>query len=914
MNHLGHMSQFERVIMAGSEWNWTADHWVALKLCSGFAYLLEKGRINEIPRNSVLLSPPHTVISILASKVGPATLCGVVIRVDALSGCLTLMERQYLERPSAQQLPPSLLVAESHPLAVRLAEIEKHGKTASLPNRFAFLLAFAELLFPRASGWDLPEPPNEDAKARLRQFMTEMPDSELANFNLGELARHLHCCERHASRLFREVWGHSFRSYILKLRLEKACQLLLQGNPKIIDVALESGHGSLSVFNYLFKKRFKMTPTEWRSRNLQRGRRSTKNRMPQVLPAVLLACLGALGVHRTGALEPVSSDPGRSARTNAPPQPATNSATTVHLEVRRYEISGNTLLTESRINDVLAPYTGPAVDFETVRRAKAALQSEYVERGYLTVAVSVPAQQVTNGIIQFDVVEGRLAEVNVVKNRYFSSNNVMRALPGLHTNRVLNGKLFQAELDRANKNPDRQIYPEVRAGPEPGTSALTLEVKDRLPLHARVELNNYNTPGTPELRVNSNIAYNNLWQLEHALGLQYGFSPELMKEGSIPGIPLSPFDSPVVSYYSAFYRAPLGPPASVESSVEKDPTHFGFNEVTRQFVAPPSFGRPELNVYGTRSTSDTVSEGERTKVVDTALMLIENQKTTRSASDDYTAGLRTEVPLPMLYRLQSSFSVGLDYKNHYALSLPTNWFYVTTIITNELGRPVVKQDTTGIPGDESQQSLDYIPFFLGWNGSLSDPLGQTRGGLSGVFCPGGPFSDPDSFRKNISPHANGQFLVGRLRLSRSQPLFKEWTLVCTAEGQLANQPLVSLEQFGIGGVGSVRGYNEGELYGDNGWSTQIELQSPTVWANINLGSRSANVGLGASIFTDYGHIYLIDPQGRPPDSALWGTGIGGNLLVGSHMEIRASIGWPLLDSVLHSVGQARATFAVSAQF
>ena len=126
--------------------------------------------------------------------------------------------------------------------------------------------------------------------------------------------------------------------------------------------------------------------------------------------------------------------------------------------------------------------------------------------------------------------EGRLAAIRIAHNRYFSSNNIMRQLPYVKSlesgGGILNTNIFQIELDRANSNPDRQIRPEVRAGLEPGTSALILDVTDRLPLHGRVDLDNYSPPGTPELRINANLSYANLWQLDHTLGLQYGFSPE----------------------------------------------------------------------------------------------------------------------------------------------------------------------------------------------------------------------------------------------------------------------------------------------------------------------------------------------------------------------------------------------------
>src|SRR5207248_236017 len=105
----------------------------------------------------------------------------------------------------------------------------------------------------------------------------------------------------------------------------------------------------------------------------------------------------------------------------------------------------------------------------------------------ISVAVALPPQQLTNGVVHVQVTEGRLAEITLHGNRYFSSNNVRRALPSLQTNIILNSLIFQQELDRANGNRDRQIYPVINPGVDPGTSTLDLKVKDRLPLHGRVE-------------------------------------------------------------------------------------------------------------------------------------------------------------------------------------------------------------------------------------------------------------------------------------------------------------------------------------------------------------------------------------------------------------------------------------------
>ncbi len=204
-------------------------------------------------------------------------------------------------------------------------------------------------------------------------------------------------------------------------------------------------------------------------------------------------------------------------------------------EVEHYLVLGNSVLTEREIGGSVTNIDGAFgtnVSFDGIQAVVEQLQMAYHDRGYATVAVTLPQQKLTNATVKIQVLEGRLAAITVVGNRYFSSNNVMRTLPSLRTNILINAPVLQAELNRANANQDRQIYPVVGPGPEPGTSELTLQVKDRLPLHGKLEFNNQNSPGTPELRVNSSAVYGNLWDMNHSLGVQYSFAPEDYKAGN----------------------------------------------------------------------------------------------------------------------------------------------------------------------------------------------------------------------------------------------------------------------------------------------------------------------------------------------------------------------------------------------
>jgi hemolysin activation/secretion protein/AraC-like DNA-binding protein len=796
-----------------------------------------------------------------------------------------------------------------------------------LTHRLALAQSFAELVAPQLSEAlnKGKEQNQQDTKGRLRQFIGQLPESELSNLSLGQMAKTLHCCERHASRMFREEWGTGFVSYVTELRLKKACHLLLQGNLKIIDVALESGHGSRVHFNYVFKKRFRMTPSQWRARQTPPARRAARTRLLSAAAVVVCMLLNVLGTFRS-----VGAEPAGSASTNKPVAAAPGARSTLKFPVDRYEVRGNTVLPTNVINDVLAPFTGSSVDISTITNAMATLQLEYYRRGYFTVKVTAPPQQVTNKVVFFQATEGRLAAVKILHNRYYSSNNIMAVLPYVKTlesgERILNAKIFQTELNRANANPDRQISPEIRPGLEPGTSALVLDVNDRLPLHARVDFDNYSPPGTPELRVNANASYDNLWQLDHSVGLQYGFSPTMLKPsiGDDTHLSLNPLDSPDVTYYSGFYRAPLGAPEAVETQITQDETHFGYNETTKQFVPPPATGRPEFTAYISRTTTGPTLYGPESTVVSNPLLDIANQLITQQYTSQTTAGGRLTFPIEKWWGIQSSWSLGADYKDDKVVTLPTNNFYYTSIVThgnNSSAPPTIVQKTLGIAGTPTFPALNYTPLFLGWTGSRQDHWGQSKatealwsrfdGNVSLVAGTGGTLSKDRAFPTLIanSPEATTEFVAIRPQLSRTEVLPENLTLYGNLAGQWANEPLLNLEQLPLGGVASLRGYREGELYADTGFYGQLELRSPVYWRGVN-----RRIGTQFTAFMDYGHGYELDAGAtQAAHQALWDSGAGVNFNLGPHVEGHIIVGWPLLDSAFSKAGHERISFSVSAQ-
>lgn len=196
-------------------------------------------------------------------------------------------------------------------------------------------------------------------------------------------------------------------------------------------------------------------------------------------------------------------------------------------DIWEYRISGTTRLPRQTVERLVYPFLGPGRVFEDVEGARAALEDAYRAAGYGTALVTIPLQEVAEGVVTLEVVEGMVSRLKVVGSRYFSLGRILEKVPALAQGQVPNLDEAQRQLADLNAlSPDRSITPVLRAGRTPGTVEVDLKVEDRSPLHGEVEFNDRFAPDTTRTRLNASVRYDNLWQREHSLGVAYQVAPE----------------------------------------------------------------------------------------------------------------------------------------------------------------------------------------------------------------------------------------------------------------------------------------------------------------------------------------------------------------------------------------------------
>jgi len=195
--------------------------------------------------------------------------------------------------------------------------------------------------------------------------------------------------------------------------------------------------------------------------------------------------------------------------------------------IMEYQVEGNTVLPVIAVEKAVYPHLGEGKTIADVEQARKALEQAYQKAGYSTVFVDIPEQDVVGGVVRLHVTEGRVGSLRVTGSRYYSLGRIRAQVPALTPGAVPYLPDVQQQVGAVNRaSSDRQVTPVFRAGRTPGTVDVELKVKDEPPLHASLEVDNRYSANTTHTRINGQLRYDNLWQREHSLSLQYQTAPE----------------------------------------------------------------------------------------------------------------------------------------------------------------------------------------------------------------------------------------------------------------------------------------------------------------------------------------------------------------------------------------------------
>ncbi|MBX3235182.1 MAG: ShlB/FhaC/HecB family hemolysin secretion/activation protein [Nitrospiraceae bacterium] len=236
-----------------------------------------------------------------------------------------------------------------------------------------------------------------------------------------------------------------------------------------------------------------------------------------------------------------------------PPAPSGVPLTGAKILVRDIQVVGSTAFTAGELAEVTNPYRNRELTADDLESLRLSLTRFYVDHGYLTSGAVIPEQDVVDGVVKLQVVEGKLGEVNVeganwFRAAYFQSRINQAAGPPLNVVRLQD----RLQLMQANPRIER-INAELLPGMALGESTLNVKVKEANPLKAWLEFNNYQSPVVGAEQGFVTLAHQNLLGFGDTLSLQYGRSSGVNPILNFRyEVPVTPQDTTVAIQYRRF--------------------------------------------------------------------------------------------------------------------------------------------------------------------------------------------------------------------------------------------------------------------------------------------------------------------------------------------------------------------------
>lgn len=106
-------------------------------------------------------------------------------------------------------------------------------------------------------------------KENTNKIVAEIKDVIDKNYykpdlSIISISNELHVSRAHLCSVFKRNTGKTINKYITDYRIEKAVEILKESDTKLYEVAISVGFTDQNYFTKIFKKKFKMTPSEYR--------------------------------------------------------------------------------------------------------------------------------------------------------------------------------------------------------------------------------------------------------------------------------------------------------------------------------------------------------------------------------------------------------------------------------------------------------------------------------------------------------------------------------------------------------------------------------------------------------------------------------------------------------------------------
>ena len=111
---------------------------------------------------------------------------------------------------------------------------------------------------------------NDAQLDQINAILSRITDNLADDLSAADLAQELGMNESRFSRFFRRATGNTFTDFVNRVRINRACQLLMESDRPITNIGYDVGFNNIANFNRRFLDIKGMTPREYRRQSVTR--------------------------------------------------------------------------------------------------------------------------------------------------------------------------------------------------------------------------------------------------------------------------------------------------------------------------------------------------------------------------------------------------------------------------------------------------------------------------------------------------------------------------------------------------------------------------------------------------------------------------------------------------------------------
>jgi len=279
-------------------------------------------------------------------------------------------------------------------------------------------------------------------------------------------------------------------------------------------------------------------------------------------------CLASLINSVAYALEPGTTIP-RSPQFDLPPlPPATDTApkldappvlpplpagedTTPRFVLKAVRFHGNRAVDDATLQQQIAGYLGKAVSYADLEAMRYQLSVFYLQQGYLNSGAVLNDQAIQDGVVDFDIVEGRLSAVHVTGHDGLHEEYIVGRMQ-LDAEEALRRDTLQERFQLLLSDPlIERLNGALRPGAQPGETVLDLAVTRAQPYGLNVIFDNHTPPSIGSYTGRGEGFVRNLTGWGDLLALGVNYSEGSKGFNAFYSIPVTRYDTRLIAAFQA---------------------------------------------------------------------------------------------------------------------------------------------------------------------------------------------------------------------------------------------------------------------------------------------------------------------------------------------------------------------------